>query len=289
MKLFFVLTIIPLSIQFELICEFKLEASKTDENSKIYACNVVDTKANDSGVKVSSVLGDHIEGQSNENVSAVIILSPNLVTHPPAGLREFFPNIQVYKINQNLKSIERNDFAGLENLKEVDLSANGLESLLETTFDDLIHLEYLNLGANSIPELSDDIFRNLIELKELHLNRNILESISSKLLAENKKLEVINFADNILIYIEPDTFSHLQNVKLLDLSGTYCIPSDYGEFTVNDELEEMLREKCSNTCKETTIELAKLVRELSECEEEVEKLEWEKTKQQNRQKACLLL
>lgn len=199
--------------------------------------------------------------------------------------------METFKIDgSELQSIQRSDFEGMENLKELSLYKNLLAELPEDAFDDLLKLEDLSLSQNEIVKLGENLFRKLVDLKELFLRSNRIETIQATLFEANTKLEVIWLQNNRLVDISPHAFSHL-NLRDLQMKNNPCINADFPSEEVKSlaEIEDIFKEHCNENCEELTSDLSNSVHELSQCEEELENLLRENIQMSNQEKVCLIL
>jgi len=102
-------------------------------------------------------------------------------------------------------------FAGLTNLKMLDISGNKLRSL--EFIQNLTHLKYLNCSNNHIRTLKP--LSNLAELDELHVRGNAIRDV--KIIPSLKNLTALNFAETKVQDISP--LKELDNLTCLCLNG----------------------------------------------------------------------
>lgn len=242
-------------------------------------------------VEVSAVLGTHLDGRTHDDVKNVYIFK-QLVLFPPVAIGKFFAKIESYQINNcNLKQIKRSDFAGMENLKEIDFMGNKIEEIPDGTFDDLVELELIQLSENLIAKLPDGIFENLANLEELRLRDNKVEELSASLFTKNFKLRFISLDSNNLIYVEPKTFAHLSKLEVLAIHSNPC-NMNIDEKKLPDELAELdafLSENCNQNCEDIPEKLSLEKKNFMSCEMEYERIVQENIEMKNHEKACLLL
>ena len=76
--------------------------------------------------------------------------------------------------NFNVKYINRELFnvISCKNLKQLNLSFNGISDIQRDTFRNLTNLEYLNLAVNSLTGISMGTLMGLNRLKHLYLEKN---------------------------------------------------------------------------------------------------------------------
>jgi Leucine-rich repeat (LRR) protein len=151
--------------------------------------------------EIVAVKGDHFPGKTNLDVTSARIhdLSNEYV---PRGLEKLFPNMKSLVIqNCGMEMICREDFKGLENLEELDLSYNRLTSLPE------------------------DLLRGMVKLNKISFVNNRLEAISSELLEPVKgTLESADFRGNTKINacFDPKTPESVSLVQLMEIIDTDC-------------------------------------------------------------------
>ena len=111
------------------------------------------------------------------------------------------------------------DFAGLSDLRVLNLLNNGLPSLPAGIFDELTALERLYLGLNTLTELPVGVFDELSQLVELDLTGNGLTSLPTGVFDELGLLTELNLPRNALGSLPPGVFDHVPLMFALDLSG----------------------------------------------------------------------
>lgn len=146
----------------------------------------------------------------------------------PLQLSKVLPKLtSIVIINSNLTCLQKNDFLGLNRLKELEIRGNNLTSIEEGTFDDLTQLEVLDLSSNEIISLPPKSFLNLKFLKKLILSFNQLEKFTADLLPIKGTIEEFRINDNLLEMIEARSLRFLRNAKVIDFSNNTCIDDKY--------------------------------------------------------------
>lgn len=145
--------------------------------------------------------------------------------------------------NSKLKSINPNTFDGLSSLEELDLSGNQIDELDESTFEKLINLKTLYLGGNLLRRIPSRIFENLPNLRNISLENNQIQSIDPSTFKNNPLLEIVWLSGNKIKKINPKTFEGLKKLEYLDLRGNDCIDKYFGESSLRDLKNELVR-KC---------------------------------------------
>jgi Leucine-rich repeat (LRR) protein len=163
-----------------------------------------------------------------------------IATHIYAGIGEAFPNLEALNIGRfegTIEFIEREDFANMEQLKELEIFNNPIRSISEDVFWDLPNLEALRIFKAQLKELPANLFANLRKLKEVSFYQNQLTHLDRDLFKNNLQLEEILFEDNRLTTIQVDftMFPNIQEVNLLD---NKCTNLEYSKtnshFSLND-------------------------------------------------------
>ena len=146
------------------------------------------------------------------------------------------PDIQVFRMTNNLLTEIPEEVFCLPNLKNVDFSNNKLKalpsswamsvSLVEANLYNnkitnlpkalnLRNLEILNISDNSISSLP--IFMNLTKLKRLDFSTNKLTQIKAEQLRGLEQLEYLILIKNEISFVERGAFAGLKSLILLDL------------------------------------------------------------------------
>ena len=130
-------------------------------------------------------------------------------------------NLEVLKLNDNnLTKLESETFQDLENLLELDLSYNNLETL-QMTFQDLENLLELDLSYNNLETLQNDVFAGLHSLSTLDLTDTFLRSIQERAFSSLENLNTLNLEINELEDLHDDTFQELYNLTTLILRSNF--------------------------------------------------------------------
>ena len=97
-----------------------------------------------------------------------------------------------------LISLPENIFAGLTQLRLLDLSLNRLTALPEHIFEGLIHLQLLDLRENQLTALPEHIFAGLVNLQELYFYNNHLAALPEHMFEGLMQLKHLNIGCNPL-------------------------------------------------------------------------------------------
>ncbi len=155
---------------------------------------------------------------------------------------ESVTSLRLWGAEGKIESLESNDFAGLPNLKSLEISYHpdlsdlpvnifnslplewltvsnndGLTTLHEDLFDGLDELNNLYLDNNSFAELPQEIFHGLGRLKQLSLDRNPFETLPENIFAGLTHLNRLDLFDNSLETLHETIFADLRRLKELFL------------------------------------------------------------------------
>ncbi len=131
---------------------------------------------------------------------------------------------QISLRNQRLTSLQANDFAGLSNLRTLDLTSNNqITSLPSGLFNNLTNLQTLTLFNHRLASLQDGLFDDLYNLRTLDLSSQSgnlqLTSLPANLFNNLTNLTRLDL-DRIPVSSLPSgLFANLYNLQTLDLTG----------------------------------------------------------------------
>uniref|UniRef100_A0AC34F5C5 Uncharacterized protein n=1 Tax=Panagrolaimus sp. ES5 TaxID=591445 RepID=A0AC34F5C5_9BILA len=148
----------------------------------------------------------------------------------------------------NLKVLNETDFNGLNNLEELDIRVNLLETIEAGSFAPLKNLQKLSLAGNFLNETSmgPEIWKGLKNLDTLDLGWNELfilpadsfkglNTLTSLSLRHNEKLQKI----------EMGAFTDLNKVQFLNLSGTAMTKIEHSIMKELISLQEIHLSNCN--------------------------------------------
>ena len=128
-------------------------------------------------------------------------------------------NLQNLSMQDNSISIlEKDTLNKLTRLKTLDLTNNGIKTVLSKTFKSQAHLNWLNLSLNTINTIADDAFDGLVILQILNISGNQITTVYSRLFESLGNLKGLDLSDNNINIIEDDAFYGMRNILLLDLN-----------------------------------------------------------------------
>ncbi|XP_063902125.1 leucine-rich repeat-containing protein 15-like isoform X4 [Zophobas morio] len=146
--------------------------------------------------------------------------------------RQYFVGLEMLSyldLSENfLVSLEKDLFKDLKNLKHLCLNGNHIHDIPPNLFSGLKALTFLDLSKNLLVSLEKDLFKDLKNLKHLCLNGNHIHDIPPNLFSGLKALTFLDLSKNLLVSLEKDLFKDLKNLKhlRLDYNSIYYIPSD---------------------------------------------------------------
>ncbi|XP_064540040.1 insulin-like growth factor-binding protein complex acid labile subunit [Drosophila montana] len=121
-----------------------------------------------------------------------------------------------------LKTIDKDTFQPLRQLRFLNLSHNELDALRPQVFGSamgqLVALQQLDLSGNNIRLLFDNQFRMLGKLQLLDISHNSISSLSAGHFAGLQSLRKLYLQSNDILEIKPETFAALEDLDTLDLS-----------------------------------------------------------------------
>lgn len=131
----------------------------------------------------------------------------------------FSDNVKLEKINlmlNRLTKITKKVFHGdFEELQEINLSHNMLDTIEPGSFDKVPKLEMIDLSCNCLKHVHADVFKKNSDLREVYFQSNELVKISYDLFNSKTDLSVLDLARNEFDFV-PEL--SLKQVKRFDLS-----------------------------------------------------------------------
>ncbi|KAK9967403.1 hypothetical protein ABG768_001806 [Culter alburnus] len=106
--------------------------------------------------------------------SSIFCVQKNLI-YMPRGLPSSTKYLYVFQ--NNIKTLQEQDFVELSELGMLDLSQNALSEIPDGVFSPLSSLLNLDLSSNRITHISKDSFTGLVNLERLYLYSNLIHSI----------------------------------------------------------------------------------------------------------------
>lgn len=180
-----------------------------------------------SGDKVRSLKNDMF---TNFTGLRVMNLSSNKIDDLPRNVFAKL-DLEVLRLSHNhLTAIPFQVFAPMQNLRVLDLSHNGIVTILDHFFKFNRYIEQLLLNNNNITKLTSNALADLAELKRLDLSTNALESVAKGLFDALNNLEYLNLANNPINHVPSSTFRGLTNLRWINLSNNKLKQLTFGLF-----------------------------------------------------------
>lgn len=157
-------------------------------------------------------------------------LSNNKIDDLPRNVFENL-NLGVLRLSHNqLTAIPFQVFAPMERLRVLDLSHNGIVTILDHFFKFNRYIEELLLNNNNVTKLTSNALADLTQLRRLDLSTNALESVAKGLFDALNNLEYLNLANNPISNVPSSTFRGLTNLRWINLSNNKLKQLTFGLF-----------------------------------------------------------
>ncbi len=162
-----------------------------------------------------------------------IYIRHSLISSLPAGGFSHLTQCErLYLDGNQIESVNREAFLGLEELRFLDLSENIISSLQQGTFKNLTKLEYLYINKNKQNlYLYDGVFSGLVNVKEISINSSRLRSIGNRVFSGLPNLQRIHLSRNYdpnynynKLTLPGTLFQEMSSLEHVDLSWNYLNP-----------------------------------------------------------------
>jgi Leucine-rich repeat (LRR) protein len=187
------------------------------------------------------MIGNHLPGMSNQNVTCAIFSDSNLF-EIPLEIFATFGNLKTLKMESvNLESINKlencsnferfvgsfnnlqvldGSFRNCRKLLDIDLSFNQIDSIVGSPFKYLGKLERVDLEFNRLAKIDSNAFKNCRSLLYLNLDHNRLEFIADDAFKDMIDLRELYLKANYrLTYLDPRSFQQLIHLEKLHLNA----------------------------------------------------------------------
>lgn len=142
------------------------------EKVSVYTCCLYKKDLNN----VENFFGQHLKNklgaeQTNDDVRGIALSHCKLGSFP-RELNEIFPNIDHLSINGGISEISKDDLAGFEKLRFLDLQSCEIRCLPSDLFEHTPNLEVVYVSHNKISSIGENLLEPLRSLKYLNLHGN---------------------------------------------------------------------------------------------------------------------
>lgn len=193
---------------------------------------------------VLDLSGNHVRSLkhnmfTNYTSLKTMILSNNKIDDLP---RNAFMNLDlvILRLSHNLlTAIPFQVFAPMQYLRVLDLSHNGIVTVLDHFFKFNRHIEELLLNNNNITKLTSNALADLTQLTRLDLSTNSLESVAKGLFDALNNLEYLNLANNPISNVPSSTFRGLTNLRWINLSNNKLKQLTFGLFHFSPDVRSL--------------------------------------------------
>jgi Leucine-rich repeat (LRR) protein len=217
------------------------------ENLRQYTCELTGITIENDVSQSFVIEGNHSEGQSNDDVVAVLIRNAR-IPFVFKELFETFPNIRFLTVSRGgLKTFQKNAFFNAKKLENIAITENNITNLYPYAFigatyvkelrlrDNFIqnlhkhalvglnNLDFLNIDGNEIKEIPADFFRPAIRLRSLFVGNNQIERLRGDTFLRKYQIEQISFPSTGVNAIGRDFIDNLNLISLINLFGNECV------------------------------------------------------------------
>ncbi|KAG5683947.1 hypothetical protein PVAND_013203 [Polypedilum vanderplanki] len=169
LALILILLLSEFSQQFTLNCNYTIH--KINSNL-LYTCNGFNVLTLYEDRTVTKIVGEHIEGNTNNDVIHFYAKFQNC-HYIPLGLGKLYPNLEYLTIKKsNLQFLLPGDLDGLKKLKSVDFSFNPIEEINANYFSGHDEIENLNFYNCHLKKVDSGAFDLLKKLNFIDFNLN---------------------------------------------------------------------------------------------------------------------
>ena len=159
-------------------------------------------------------------------------------------------SLEVIEITNSLDSIPRDLFAGLENLKRLDISYNYFDIGIKYAdyFRNLSSLEELFINSSLIRYITSDVFTGLTSLQELDLRDN--EIVRLPHLTSLYNLQYLYLDNNRLAYLSDTAFVNSTTLSFISISNNLFVYFNRSSFdSLNQSMLSIDISRNPLTCK----------------------------------------
>ena len=157
-----------------------------------------------------------------------LMLSHNRINALPTRVFSNLSKLQTLLLDDNqIQTIERSAFEGLESLTSVYLSYNIIDTIPESLFSNLSKLQRLFLDNNQIQIVERLAFEGLESLTYIDLYYNRIHKIRAQAFSKLPKIQTLNMSHNKIRTVEALAFEGLESLRCVNLSSNdiYTMPT----------------------------------------------------------------
>jgi Leucine-rich repeat (LRR) protein len=230
---------------FPVACSFTENTQILGISEFDYTCSIYDTTLEKNQRQVTFV-GTHQDDMSNNNV---VNLRVNYSRIPFFMSEMFttFPELKAVEISYGgLETIRADDFVNAKNLESLYLRYNNIKVLNGGTFSNLPKLQKLSLGQNEIEIVIGNAFSGLKSLRLLYLNDNRIRRLHINTLNSLNELRDLNLGRNYLTGISSTLFrdNPQLGVIMLDSNQISAIDENFLDNLPRLSVLNLISNKC---------------------------------------------
>jgi len=183
-----------------------------------------------------NIIGDHIDGKTNDDVAHVIFRNCSLDV-VPKGLTQIFPNLKILSINSSeLNKLSKEDLSEYKKIEGFLCENNKLEFLPGDLFDGFENLEWISFFKNKLKAIEPNIIDGLSKLKSVLFFGNVNYNRNFSIYPEHKaKNSLEEVKDELLTNFLTSDPHYIKNyLKKLQLPTQKGLISDLKAF-IEDE------------------------------------------------------
>ncbi|XP_030838807.1 slit homolog 2 protein-like [Strongylocentrotus purpuratus] len=163
----------------------------------------------------------NISSMRKENVPLIkdLKLDLNILKHIPGFALRGLEKLQVLSLGGNrISNINNESFCGLHALVNINLYGNRIQSLPRASFACASNLKKIDLSRNNLVTLNPQWFDGSLFLRSLVIDQSGIRSITFRPW-EVTNLQTLVLTKNFIKTLYHETFTGLENLKALNLSG----------------------------------------------------------------------
>eukprot|EP00057_Strongylocentrotus_purpuratus_P007060 XP_011661534.1 PREDICTED: slit homolog 1 protein-like [Strongylocentrotus purpuratus] len=163
----------------------------------------------------------NISSMRKENVPLIkdLNLNLNILKHIPGFALRGLEKLQVLSLGGNrISNINNESFCGLHALVNINLYGNRIQSLPRASFACASNLKKIDLSRNNLVTLNPQWFDGSLFLRSLVIDQSGIRSITFRPW-EVTNLQTLVLTKNFIKTLYHETFTGLENLKALNLSG----------------------------------------------------------------------